>query len=142
MLELIESERGNTSLVVPTMILAMLADETFPARDLSSMITVLSGAADVPAALVERTKAEMGCQFSILFGQSEMNGVISQTRLSDSVEDQAETVGIPMPQLEVKIADPGDGSVLPLGDSGEICVQGLSEDDRVRQRAQGDEQHG
>jgi fatty-acyl-CoA synthase len=124
LLELIESERGNTSLVVPTMILAMLADETFPARDLSSMVTVLSGAADVPAALVERTKAEMGCQFSILFGQSEMNGVISQTRLSDSVQDQAETVGIPMPQLEVKIADPGDGSVLPLGDSGEICVRG------------------
>ena len=124
LLELIESERGNTTLIVPTMILAMLAHETFPTRDLSSMVTVLSGAADVPAALVQRTKSEMGCEFSILFGQSEMNGVISQTRLSDGVQDQAETVGIPMPHLEVKIADPTDGSVLPLGDSGEICVRG------------------
>ncbi len=124
LLELIESERGNTTLVVPTMILAMLSHETFPSRNLSSMVTVLSGAADVPAALVERTKSEIGCQFSILFGQSEMNGVISQTRLSDDVRDQAETVGIPMPHLEVKIADLGDGTVVPVGRDGEICVRG------------------
>jgi fatty-acyl-CoA synthase len=124
LLELIESERGNATLIVPTMILAMLAHESFPSRDLSSLLTVLSGAADVPAALVRRTKSEMGCQFSILFGQSELNGVISQTHLSDSVEDQAETIGTPMPHLEVKIADPDDGSILPIGRDGEICARG------------------
>src|SRR6202012_2038976 len=60
MLELIESERGNTTLIVPTMILAMLDHPSFADRDLSSLVTVLSGATDVPAALVRRTKAEMG----------------------------------------------------------------------------------
>jgi fatty-acyl-CoA synthase len=124
LLGLIESERGNTTLIVPTMILAMLGHESFPSRDLSSLVTVLSGAADVPATLVTRTTSEMGCRFSILFGQTEMNGVISQTHLDDSVADQSETVGTPLPHLEVKIADPDDATVLPIGQSGEICARG------------------
>jgi fatty-acyl-CoA synthase len=124
MLELIESERGNTTLVVPTMILAMLGHETFPARDLSSLSTLLSGATAVPAALVHRARLEMGCRFSILFGQTEVSGVVTGTRLDDSVSDQAETLGKPLPHAEMKIADPDDGRVLPLGASGEICVRG------------------
>jgi fatty-acyl-CoA synthase len=124
MLELIESERGNTTLVVPTMILAMLGHESFPARDLSSLLTLLSGATAVPAALVHRAKSEMGCRFSILFGQTEVSGVVTATRLDDSVEDQAETLGQALPHAELKIADPDDGTVLPLGTSGEICVRG------------------
>ncbi len=124
MLELIETERANITLVVPTMILAMLDHPSFPDRDLSSLGTVLSGATDVPASLVHRAKAELGCRFSILFGQSEVCGVATATRLTDGVADQAETVGQPLPHAEVKIADPEDGSVLALGESGEICVRG------------------
>jgi fatty-acyl-CoA synthase len=124
MLELIESERGNTTLIVPTMILAMLGHDTFAYRDLSSLLTVLSGATDVPAALVHRAKSAMGCRFAILFGQTEVSGVVTGTRPDDTVEDQAETVGQPLPNAEVKIADPDDGRVVPLGESGEICVRG------------------
>lgn len=124
MLELIETEGGNATLIVPTMILAMLDHEDFPKRDLSSLITVLSGAAHVPAALVERTKGEMGCRFTILYGQTESNGNIATTRRSDSVEDQVTTVGVPLPQVELKIASPQEGAVLPLGHDGEICVRG------------------
>jgi acyl-CoA synthetase (AMP-forming)/AMP-acid ligase II len=124
MLELIETERGNATLIVPTMILAMLDHEDFHSRDLSSLMTVLSGAAHVPAALVERTKAEIGCKFTILYGQTESNGNIATTRRSDSVEDQVTTVGTPLPQVEVKIASPHDGAVLPLGQDGEICARG------------------
>ncbi|HEX4110247.1 MAG TPA: AMP-binding protein [Solirubrobacteraceae bacterium] len=123
-LELIESERGNASLLVPTMVLAILDHPDFARRDLSSMTTVLSGAAAVPAALVERTRRELGCGFTILFGQTEINGVVSQTRLDDSVLDQAETLGQPLPNVEVKIADPATGAVLPIGEAGEIMVRG------------------
>jgi fatty-acyl-CoA synthase len=124
MLELIESEHGNTALVVPTMILAMLGHESFPTRDLSSLSTLLSGATAVPAALVHRAKSEMGCRFAILFGQTEVSGVVTGTRLDDSVEDQAETLGQALPHAEIKIADPVDGTILPLNTSGEICVRG------------------
>jgi fatty-acyl-CoA synthase len=124
MLDLIETERGNTTLIVPTMILAMLEHPSFPERDLSSLVTVLSGATDVPAALVTRTKVEMRCGFANLFGQTEVSGVVTATRPSDGVEDQAQTIGRPLPQAEIKIADPVTGGPLPLGDSGEICVRG------------------
>jgi acyl-CoA synthetase (AMP-forming)/AMP-acid ligase II len=123
MLELIESERGNTGLVVPTMILSMLEHESFRSRDLSSMVTLLSGATDVPASLVHRTKSEMRCRVTIMFGQSEVSGVLTTTHPEDSVEDQAQTVGQPLPRAEVKIAGP-DGTILPLDTSGEICVRG------------------
>jgi fatty-acyl-CoA synthase len=78
----------------------------------------------VPAALVTRTKTELDCDFTILFGQTEINGVVCQTRIDDSLADQAETLGQPLPHAEVKIADPETGKVRPIGEIGEICVRG------------------
>jgi fatty-acyl-CoA synthase len=123
-LELVESERGNVMLVVPTMIQALLDHPDLATRDLSSIRTILSGAAAVPAALVTRTKRELDCDFTILFGQTEINGVVCQTRIEDTLADQADTLGQPLPHAEVKIADPLTGEVLALGEAGEICVRG------------------
>jgi fatty-acyl-CoA synthase len=123
-LEAFETYRGTHTLVVPTMLIALLDHPDLASRDLSSLQTILSGAAAVPAALVRRTMETLGCQFSILFGQTEAHGVISQTRVTDSPEDQSETVGQPLPQLEVKIADTSTGEPSALGVQGEICVRG------------------
>jgi fatty-acyl-CoA synthase len=73
---------------------------------------------------VHRTIKLLGCGFSILFGQTEMHGVISQTRVTDSSSDQSETVGRPLEQLEVKIADAANGNPVPVGQQGEICCRG------------------
>jgi fatty-acyl-CoA synthase len=124
MLELIESERANATLIVPTMIIDLLDHPDFPMRDLSSMKVILTGAAAVPAALVRRAKDAFGCGLVILFGQTEVNGVVSQTTLNDTIEDQTQTLGRPLPQVEVRIADPVTGSVQPLEVPGEICVRG------------------
>jgi fatty-acyl-CoA synthase len=124
LLEAFETYRGTHTLVVPTMLIAMLDHPDVAKRDLSSLQTILSGAASVPAALVRRTIDALGCRFSILFGQTETHGVISQTRVTDTPEDQSETVGQPLPRLEVKIAEVGTGKPLPLGEVGEICCRG------------------
>ncbi|MEV7379598.1 AMP-binding protein [Streptomyces lydicus] len=124
MLELFEAYKGTHALVVPTMLIAMLDHPDSKTRDLSSLQTIMSGASAVPAALVRRTIAELGCNFSILFGQTEMHGVISQTRVTDSAEDQSETVGRPLAHLEVKIADLETGAPTPIGQQGEICCRG------------------
>jgi fatty-acyl-CoA synthase len=123
-LELIEAYRGTIILAVPTMLLAMLDHPGLAARDLSSLQTVMSGAAVVPATLVRRATETFGCQFTIVFGQTELHGVVSQTQLGDSPEDQSETIGRPLPQVEVKIADPVTGETLPVGQVGEICARG------------------
>ena len=46
------------------------------------------------------------------------------TRPDDSVEDKGNTLGPPMPHVEVKIIDPETGDTLPLGTMGEYCTRG------------------
>jgi fatty-acyl-CoA synthase len=124
MLELIEQERANTTLVVPTMIYALMEHPDLPRRDLRSLVTLLSGASEVPASLVQRAKSTFNCGLSILYGQTEANGTVSQTSPEDSVEDQAETLGRPLPNSEVAILDSVTGEIQPIGVTGEICVRG------------------
>lgn len=124
MLELFEAERGNATLIVPTMILGLLDHPDRARRDVSSLKTILSGAANVPAALVRRTQTVLNCQICIIFGQTESNGPITLTSPGDSIEDQTETVGKPLPHVEVKIVDPESTETLPLDAIGEIWVKG------------------
>ena len=46
------------------------------------------------------------------------------TRADDTLEDLPETVGQPMPQIEVSIRDPQTNAVVPFGAAGEICARG------------------
>jgi fatty-acyl-CoA synthase len=124
MLELFESERGNATLIVPTMILGLLDHPDRPKRDVSTLQTILSGAANVPAALVRRTQEVLDCHICIIFGQTESNGPITLTSPGDSVEDQTETVGRPLPHVNVKIVDPETEATVPLETVGEIWVKG------------------
>jgi fatty-acyl-CoA synthase len=123
MLEAFETYRGTHTLVVPTMLMALLDHPDREKRDLSSIQAIMTGATTVPAALIRRTVETLGTRTTILFGQTEMHGVVTQTRLTDTPEDQAETVGQPLPRIEVKIADPDTGDVQPLGEPGEICCR-------------------
>ncbi|MCE3551183.1 AMP-binding protein [Pseudonocardia sp. RS11V-5] len=124
LLELIETYRGTITLLVPTMLTAVLAHPDLPTRDVSSLQTVMSGASFVPAELVIRTKETLGCRFTIVFGQTELHGVITQTALDDSPEDQSRTIGRPLPLVDVRIVAPGTDEVVPIGTRGEICARG------------------
>jgi fatty-acyl-CoA synthase len=123
-MSLVESERGTYSLLVPTMIEAILGCESRSRYDLSTLKNIVSGAAMVEASLIRRTRAELGSSICNIYGQTEMQGVVSGVYPDDAPRDQAETIGQPMPQVEVKIADPESGRIQPLGVQGEICVRG------------------
>ncbi len=124
MLELIEAGRCETTLIVPTMILALLDHPDRPKRDLSSLRTILSGAANVPAALIRRAQQAFGCQFCNIYGQTESNGPIAVTAPDDNLDDQTGTVGRPLIQVEVMIADPVTEATVPIGTVGEIWARG------------------
>jgi fatty-acyl-CoA synthase len=123
-LELFETYRGTHGLFVPTMLIALLDHPDASTRDLSSIVTLWTGAAPVAEALVDRVVEKFGCQLTILFGQTEMHGVISQTRVTDSPADQAGTVGQPLPELEVKIVDLETDEIVPIGRQGELLCRG------------------
>lgn len=123
-LDLIETKRGTYVLLVPTMLEAILAYPDRKKFDLSSLRHVMSGAAMVEAPLVRRTRSELGCSITIVYGQTETHAVVTSTHMEDSETDQSETVGQPIEHCEVKIADPTTGQVLALGVEGEICMRG------------------
>jgi len=124
MLELIERERGNHVHAVPTMVISLMDHPTRPNLDLRSLKMIMSGGTPVPASLVRKVMGTFNCRFTITFGQTELNGVICQTSPDDTPERQAETIGRPSPQMEVKIADPVTGETLRVGEPGEIWARG------------------
>lgn len=125
-LELIEAERVNASLIVPTMIVALLNHPDARTRDLSSFNSVLSGAAAVPEALVLRAMRDLGVQFAIMYGQTESNGPFLETFTTDTVELQAQTIGRPIPHVEVKVVNIETFETVPVDTIGEYWVRGFN----------------
>ena len=123
-LALIESERGTLFMGVPTMLLAMLEHPDFARRDLSSVRSALAGGAIVAPELVRRVESALQAPLSIVFAQTEASPIITQTRLDDTPEDRAESLGRPLPQTEVKIVDPATGETVRRGVIGELCTRG------------------
>ncbi len=123
-LELIETYKSCGLFGVPTMLIAIMEHPDFTSRDLSSLRLAASGGSTVPAALVQRLEEQLDVQFVILFGQTECSPVASMTHTDDSLEDKANTLGLPMPNTEVKIIDPETGETVPFGEKGEYCTRG------------------
>lgn len=123
-LELTARYRANALLAVPTMLIALLEHPAFASTDLSSLHSVCSGGSTVPAPLVAKVEERMGVAFTIIFGQTECSPVALMTRPTDSLADKANTLGTPLPNVEVKIVDPASGQTAALGAVGEICTRG------------------
>jgi len=69
-------------------------------------------------------EARLGVRFSIVFGTTECSPLLTQTKLDDSAQDRAETLGSPLPQTEIQIADIATGGPVPVGQAGELCTRG------------------
>jgi fatty-acyl-CoA synthase len=123
-LELIETYRARSMLGVPTMLIALMEHPDFASRDLSSLAGICSGGSTVPASLVEKLESTLGAPFTIVFGQTECSPVASMTCPDDTLDDKAHTLGPPMPNVEVKVVDPGTGDTVPVGELGEYCTRG------------------
>ena len=123
-LELLETERAAVFGGAPTMMIAMLGHPDFGRRDLSSVRVAVSGGAPVPAELVRRVESLLGVRFSIVFGTTECSPLLTVVPLDASAEDRAGTLGTPLPQTEIQIADIATGAPMPVGQAGELCARG------------------
>jgi fatty-acyl-CoA synthase len=124
MIALMESERVCLGFGVPTMIIAMLEAFDRHPRDVSQLRVIMSGGAMVPPEIVRRTQDTFGCDFEIVYGQTETSPVITLLRRSDSFADKTETAGQAVPQTEIAIRDAATGAIVPVGAVGEICARG------------------
>jgi fatty-acyl-CoA synthase len=123
-LDIMEAERVQIMLGVPTMLVALAEAQAAQPRDLSAVRLTVSGGSMVPPDLVRRARSLFGGAFQTVYGQTESSPLLTQIRSDDSVQDMCETVGQAMPQTELSIRDPQTSAVLPIGAVGEVCVRG------------------
>ena len=121
---LIETERVALVIAVPTMLIAMLEAHARQPRDTQSLRMVVSGGAMVPPELITRLQEAFGCNFTIIFGQTETSPVLTQTRASDGWTERVETIGQAIPNTELSVRDSGNNQVVAIGAIGEICARG------------------
>jgi fatty-acyl-CoA synthase len=123
-LALSEEYRATALLGVPTMLIAIMEHPNFATTDLSALQAVCSGGSLVPERLVRTFERELGAPFTIVFGQTECSPVATMTAPDDTIEDKSNTIGVPMPHVEVKIIRPETGETVPIGEVGELCTRG------------------
>lgn len=124
-LNAIEQERATAIYGVPTMFIAQLEHPTFADRDLSSLRTGIMAGSPCPIEVMKRVVSDMGAEeITIAYGQTEASPVITQTRTQDPLQLRVQTVGRPIPDIEVKLIDPNTGQTLGDNQQGELCTRG------------------
>jgi long-chain acyl-CoA synthetase len=117
----VQTHRGNSSAVVPTMLSYMLAHPSFDDVDWSSFEWIVAAAAPVPMELSDEFEKRTGARVLQGYGLTETSPTVTFMRRSDP--PRPGSCGRPVPNIEVKIVDL-EGKDLPAGEPGEVLVRG------------------
>ncbi len=122
-----QEEQATALYGVPTMFIAELEHPNFDQFDLRSLRTGIMAGSPCPIEVMKKVQTLMHMnEVQIAYGMTETSPVSTQTRIGTPLEKQVSTVGQIHPHLEVKIIDPENGKVLPIGEAGELCTRGYS----------------
>jgi len=122
-LRVIEEQKITATMLVPSMIYALMDHPDSHTRDLSSLETVYYGASAMnPVRLAEAIR-RFGPIFAQYYGQSEAPMVITYLAKADHDEKRLTSCGRPTLFCRVELLG-DDGKPVPQGEVGEICVSG------------------
>jgi len=108
---------------VPTIYLGLLRDKRFREMDLSFVKGYFGGAAPLPEDTLNQLKELHGAIIYDVFGATENVAFATMTPWGGTVKRG--TVGLPLPNTDLKIVDVETGTQeLPVGEDGEICIKG------------------
>lgn len=122
----LEREQPEFAGGVPTMLVMMLEEIMRTGRSMPKAKALMSGAAMVPPELARKSEQVFSAPIQVVYGQTEASPVITMGWRDDNEVDRTQTIGQPLPHMEVAIRDVGDNSVCPVGTQGEICVRGYN----------------
>ncbi|MCB1384656.1 MAG: AMP-binding protein [Nitratireductor sp.] len=90
-------------------------------RDFSSLKIVAGGGVALDAGAAEDARKRFGCPILQVYGMTETSAIIT----ADAPEDvDAATCGRIAPNMKMRFADPRTGEILPLGEAGEVQLEG------------------
>lgn len=108
---------------VPTIYTGLLENKEFCSMDLSFVKGYFAGAAPLPEDTVNKLKDLHNASIYDVYGATENTAFATATPWGGKIKTG--TVGVPLPNTEVKIVDLETGEKeLPTGESGEICIKG------------------
>jgi long-chain acyl-CoA synthetase len=124
--DLIKKKRPNFVVGVPTLFEALCSNPVFQKADLGCLRATFSGADTLPRPVKERFEAvvkERGGNVQLLegYGLTEAVTAIMATPLNQYREG---SVGLPFPDMLAKIVKTGTTEEAPVGEEGEICLNG------------------
>ncbi len=122
LLRLIEAERITQVFGLPMMYRQLLDHPDIDTTDLSSLRRALYAMATMPEAQLRRCIERFGCDFYLLFGQTEMSPTATLFRPEHQLS-HAGAVGMPVVNVQAAIMD-ASGTLLPQGTEGEIVYRG------------------
>jgi fatty-acyl-CoA synthase len=112
---------------VPTMFIAQLEHPAFSSYRLENLRTGIMAGAPCPVEVMRQVIDRMHMhEVTICYGMTETAPVSFQSSVDDSIEARVSTVGTIHPHVECKIVDPATGTVVPRGQTGELCTRGYS----------------
>ncbi len=132
---LVQAEKANRAMMVPTMLKLLMDNPDFGKFDLSSLKVITYGAATMPLPVIKKAiEAFPGVNFINAFGQTETASTVTMLSPEDHIisgtEEEKEkklkrlsSIGKPMSDVEIKIVD-DEGRALPPGEVGEILARG------------------
>ena len=125
-LGIIQDDKINFTLMVPTMIYTMFDYAGFDKYDLSSLELLLYGASPIAPARLAEGMERIGPVFSQLYGQTECYpvSVLRKDEHDLSRPELLESCGVPVATCQVRLLDES-GQEVPAGEPGEICVRSL-----------------
>jgi len=124
-LRLVDEEKCTLLHGVPTMFSAMLAHEDAGKRPIRSLRAGLVAGAPCPVPLMKAIAETLHCPgIAVTYGLTEASPGVSGSVPEASAEARLETVGRPLPGVEVCIVDPDTLAERPDGQPGELLVRG------------------
>jgi long-chain acyl-CoA synthetase len=122
-LELIEREKVTAMSGVPVMSRELISHPDFAQHDLSSLLTLGGGGAQLPPDLVMKIdRSTPNARPTTGYGMTETCGIITSLT-GDFYVAKPSSVGPALPDYEVKCVDDA-GNTVPRGDVGELWVRG------------------
>lgn len=119
MLKTIASEKITVEMAVAPIALAIAAHPDLESFDLSSLRFIMWGATPVTVAVADTVTRRTGVPFVPAYGTSELP-VIACSAVD---APHLDTVGRPVPGVQVQVVDVDTGEQLPLGVPGEIRIR-------------------
>jgi acyl-CoA synthetase (AMP-forming)/AMP-acid ligase II len=122
-LRLLQDQRITRAYVAPPIVLALAKHPLVDKYDLSELKSIFSGAAPLDASMERACTERLGSEVMQGWGLTETSPVVT-TNYNSPGGPRPGSVGVPLPNTEMRVVDPATGADVSRGETGELLVRG------------------